>query len=97
MGEEMPKKKKRDYSNYLFFVAGILIVILFLKGFGILKIAFNIDPEGITFNFDLGYLTSAALFAIVLERLHKQTDIISKQGERIARIEGMLEAQTKKP
>jgi hypothetical protein len=100
MGDEMPKKaskKKKDSSHILYYLAAILIIILFLKGLGILKAVFNIDPEGITFNFDIGYLTSAALFVIVLDRLHKQNDIFAKQGERIARIEGMLENQAKKP
>ena len=99
MGDEMPKKaskKKKDSSHILYYLAAILIIILFLKGFGILKIAFNIDPEGITFNFDLGYITSAALFVIVLDRLHKQNDMMSKQGERIAKMEGILESQFKK-
>jgi hypothetical protein len=71
-------------------------MILFLKGFGVLKAVFNIDPEEITFSFDLGFIASASLFAIVLERLHKLNDTLSKQGERIARIEGMLESQYKK-
>lgn len=94
MGEEVPKKKKNDH--YLYYLAAILIMFLFLKGFGILKAVFNIDPEGITFSFDLGFIASATLFAIVLERLHKLNDTLSRQGERIARIEGMLEGQTKK-
>jgi len=99
MGDEMPKtrKKKTDDSHYLYWIAGILIIILFLKGFGILKAVFNIDPDGITFSFDLGFIASASLFAIVLERLHKLNDTISKQGERIAHIEGMMEGQSKKP
>ncbi len=97
MGDEMPKKKKaKDYSTYVYVVAAVLIVVLFLKGFGILKAVFNIDPEGITFSFDLGFIASATLFAIVLERLHKLNDTLSKQGERIARMEGILETQSKK-
>jgi polyferredoxin len=97
MGNEMPKtkKKKSDSSHHLYYLAAILILILFLKGFGILKAVFNIDPEGITLSFNLGFIASASLFAIVLERLHKLNDLLSKQGERIARIEGMLEV--KKP
>jgi hypothetical protein len=97
MGNEMPKtkKNKRDSSHHLYYLAAILILILFLKGFGILKAVFNIDPEGITLSFNLGFIASASLFAIVLERLHKLNDLLSKQGERIARIEGMLEV--KKP
>ncbi len=98
MGEEMPRKrKKKDSSHYLYWIAAVLTIVLFLKGFGILKIAFNIDPEGITFNFDVGYITSAVLFVIVLDRLHKQNDIFAKQGERIARIEGILENQAQHP
>jgi hypothetical protein len=100
MGEEMPKsktrKKKTDYSHYLYWIAGILIIILLLKGFGILKAVFNIDPSGVTLNIDVGYITSAVLFGIVIEMFHKQNGAISKQGERIARIEGILEAQPKK-
>jgi len=100
MRDEMPKSKKKekeDSGRYVFYIMAILIVLLFLKGIGVLKAVFNIDPDGITFNFDIGYLTSAALFVIVLDRLHKQNDIFAKQGERIARIEGILENQTKKP
>jgi cytochrome b subunit of formate dehydrogenase len=98
MGEEMPKKKKEeDSSKYVYWIAAILIVILFLKGIGILKAVFNIDPDGFTFSFDIGFISSAALFAIVLARLHKLNDVLSKQGERIARIEGILETQFKKP
>ncbi len=101
MGVEMPKakikRKKRDYNRYLYWIAGILIIILFLKGFGILKVAFNIDPDGITYNIDIGYITSAVLFGIVIEMFHKQNGMLSHQGERIARIEGMIESQNKKP
>lgn len=100
MGEEMPKtkkKKKQDHSHILYYVAVILIIILFLKGFGILKAVFNIDPDGITFNVDVGYIASAVLFGIVIEMFHKQSGTLSKQGERIARIEGILESQNKKP
>jgi len=99
MGEEMPKtkKKKQDSNRYLYYLAAALVVILFLKGFGILKAVFNIDPEGITFNIDFGYITSAVLFGIVIEMFRKQSGTISKQGERIARIEGILESQNKKP
>ena len=61
-----------------------------------LKVAFGIDPDGITLNIDVGYITSAVLFGIVLEMFYKQNGAISKQGERIARIEGMLENQNKK-
>jgi polyferredoxin len=100
MGEEMPKtktrQKKKDYSRYLYYVAIILIVILFLKGFGVLKVAFNIDPDGITYNIDIGYITSAVLFGIVIQMFHKQNGVLSHQGERIARIEGILENQNKK-
>lgn len=96
MGDEMPRKKEEG-SNTVTWIAIILIVVLILKGVGILKTLFNIDPDGMTFNFDVGYLTSAALFAIVLNRLHKQNDILAKQGERIARIEGILENQARKP
>lgn len=98
MGVEMPKskKKKKDYSHYLYYIAAILIVILLLKGFGILKAVFNIDHSGITLNIDVGYITSAVLFGIVIEMFHKQNSTLSKQGERIARIEGILENQTKK-
>lgn len=84
MGEELPKKK--DSSNYLW-IAAILIGILFLKGIGVLKAVFNIDPDGLTLSFDVGFISSAALFAIVLSGLHKLNDVLSKQGERIARIE----------
>ncbi len=98
MGEEMSRhrRRRRDSSHYLYYLAAVLIIVLFLKGFGILKAVFNIDPEGITFSFDLGFIASATLFAIVLERLHKLNDTLSKQGERIARMEGMLEVQPKK-
>jgi len=84
----MPRKKEegKDWT----WVAVILIALLILKGFGILKALFNIDPEGITFNIDLGYITSAGLFIYVLTRLHKLNDVLSEQGERIAKIEGIL-------
>jgi uncharacterized protein YpmS len=88
LGEKVPRKKEegKDWT----WVAVILIALLILKGFGILKALFNIDPEGITFNIDLGYITSAGLFIYVLTRLHKLNDVLSKQGERIAKIEGIL-------
>jgi hypothetical protein len=95
LGETIPKKKTTDLTP-LYVVAIILILILFLKGFGILKSLFNIDPASITYNIDIGYITSAVLFGIVIEMFHKQNSILSKQGERIARIEGILEGQSKK-
>ena len=97
MGVEMPKSKKKKRDNHvLYWIAMVLIVILFLKGFGILKVAFGIDPDGVTYNIDIGYIASAVLFGIVIEMFHKQNGAISKQGERIARIEGILENQIKK-
>lgn len=66
------------------------------KGFGVLKTLFNIDPDGVTFSIDVGFITSAALFIFVLTRMHKLNDVISKQGERIAKIEGMLTAESPK-
>jgi len=83
--------RKREEGRDWTWIAVILVAILLLKGLGILKAIFNIDPEGITFNIDIGYITSAGLFIYVLTRLHKLNDVISKQGERIARIEGILE------
>jgi glucose uptake protein GlcU len=105
LGEEMPKgkktAKKTEGSNAVYWIAMILIGVLLLKGFGILKTLFNVDPDGITLNVDIGYITSAVLFGIVLARLHSINDnlnkVVSSQGERIARIEGVLENQAKKP
>jgi hypothetical protein len=96
LGEEMPRRRNEG-NNAVYLVAVLLIGVLLLKGLGILKALFNIDPEGISFSFDIGFLSSAALFALVLDRLHKLSDTISKQGERIARIEGMLESHVKNP
>ena len=97
MGDKMPRpKKKKQDSHVLYWVAAILIIILFLKGFGVLKILFNIDPDGVTYSIDVGYITSAVLFGIVIEMFHKQSGTLSKQGERIARIEGIIESTSKK-
>jgi uncharacterized membrane protein len=100
LGEEMPKgKKKKDQTSttdkVIYSVMAILIVLLFLKGIGILKALFNLDPSGITLNIDVGYITSAVLFGIVIEIFYKQNNTLSKQGERIARIEGILEGKNK--
>jgi len=95
LGERMPKKKKEEGKDWTW-IAVILIALLILKGFGILKTLFNIDPEGITFNIDLGYITSAGLFIYILTRLHKLNDVLSKQGERIAKIEGVLFRERKR-
>jgi len=72
----------------------LLLLILLLKAIGILKAYFNIDPIGITFTFDIGYLTSAGLFVLLWKRFErisdKLTDQLRTQGERIAKIEGKL-------
>lgn len=80
----MPKKKEE--IDWTLTAALVLLAILVLKELGILKTLFNIDPEGS----DLGYMTSAGL-AFVIAKLHKLNDALSKQGERIAKIEGLLE------
>ena len=82
----MPKKKKEEGKDWTW-IAVILIALLILKGFGILKTLFNID---------LGYITSAGLFIYILTRLHKLNDVLSKQGERIAKIEGVLFRERKR-
>ena len=92
----MPRRKEEG-NNAIYWLAVILIGVLLLKGFGILKTFFNINPEGFTFSFDIGFIASATLFAIVLNRLHALNDILSKQGERIAKIEGILENRQKTP
>jgi hypothetical protein len=90
----MPRRRKegREWTG----IAIILVAVLLLKGFGVLKTLFNIDPDGVTFSIDVGFITSAALFIFVLTRMHKLNDVISKQGERIAKIEGMLTAESPK-
>jgi hypothetical protein len=86
-----PRPKKEEGIDWGLWIILGLIAILILKGFGVLQLWFNIDPEGFTLNIDVGYLTSGALFIYVLTRLHKLNDVLSKQGERVARIEGLLE------
>jgi uncharacterized protein YpmS len=91
----MPRRRKEEGREWTW-IAIILIAVLLLKGFGVLKTLFNIDPDGVTFSIDVGFITSAALFIFVLTRMHKLNDVISKQGERIAKIEGMLTAKSPK-
>jgi cytochrome c biogenesis protein CcdA len=91
----MPKKPTKMKTDPWTIVFVVLILILVLKALGILKTYLNIDPNGITFTFDIGYLTSAGLFVLLWRRFEKINDRLSeqirKQGERIAKIEGMLE------
>lgn len=97
MGEEMAKRKKekKEEIDWLLWIVIGLIAILILKGLGLLKLWFNIDPEGFTLSIDIGYIASATLFIYVLTRMHKLNDMLSKQCERIATIEGMLTKKTK--
>jgi hypothetical protein len=97
LGERMPKKKKEEDWSTIAFV--LLLVVLFLKAIGLLKAVFNIDPNGVTFTFDIGYLTSFGLFILLWRRIDKFNDTFSKltreQSERIAKIEGILSRERK--
>jgi len=86
LGETMPKKKKEEGKDWLLWIAIALVVILVLKGLGLLKLWFNIDPEGFTINIDIGYLASATLFIYVLTRTHKLSDMLSKHGELLTEV-----------
>lgn len=93
LGEEMPLRKEEgiDWMRATFV---LLILILLLKAIGVLKAYFDIDPNGITFTFDIGYLTSAVLFVLLWRRFEKISDKLldqlRTQGERIAKLEGKL-------
>jgi len=54
----MPKKPTKMKTDPWTIVFAVLILILVLKALGILKAYLNIDPNGITFTFDIGHLTS---------------------------------------
>jgi len=84
----MPKKKPRDPTEIL---VALLIVLLLLKGFGVLKAYFNIDPDGVSFSIDLGFVTSAALFGLLWHRLNQLNDKLAQQGERLATLEAKAE------
>jgi hypothetical protein len=80
----MPKRKEE--KDWTLTAALVLLAILVVKELGILKTLFNIDPEAS----DLSYMTSACIVYVITE-LHKLGNALSKQGERIAKIEGLLE------
>jgi len=80
----MPKKKGTSLTD-LIIVA--LIALLLLKGLGLLKAWFDIDPNGVTFTIDVGFVASAGLFALLWHRLNTLNDRLSELGERIAKVE----------
>lgn len=84
----MPKKKSRDPTEILF---ALLVILLLLKGFGVLKAYFNIDPDGVTFSIDLGFVASATLFGLLWHRLNQLNDRLTQQGERLAKLEAKAE------
>ena len=68
IGDKLGKKKgKRSWTDYLF---GFLLLILLLKGLGLLKAWFNIDPEGLTL--DAGDLATFAGLLYLFNRFDKQ-------------------------
>jgi len=96
----MPRKPYKKTPNIAIFLLTmavyLLVLLLILKGFGLLQLWFKIDSNGVTVSFDVGYLTSAGLFIYVLTRLHKIDDKVSALGERVASTEGKLEEIKKK-
>jgi len=91
----MPKKKEKGIDLWMW-IAVIGVIILILKGLGLLKLWFNIDPDGVTFNIDVGFLTSSALFIYVLTRMHKLNDIMSKQSETLVELRTKIDYIEKK-
>jgi len=92
--EEMPRRKEATmtftllgFTIPLAVIIYLLIAILVLKGLGLLKLWFNLDPDGITLTFDVGSLIGSALFVLLFNRLNTLNDKLSDQGERIAKLE----------
>lgn len=88
----MPKgrRKERKFTDYLFW---ILLGLLALKALGLTKLWFNIDPVGVNLSFDLGSALSLFLFGLLWKKFDGVRETVSSQGERIAKIEGMLLTQ----
>lgn len=80
--------KKRNLTDYVFW---LLLLVLALKALGLTRAWFNIDPDGFSFSFDLGSAVSLVLFGLVWKKQDTLVSVISKQGERIAKLEGKLE------
>jgi len=97
----MSKKKKEGIDWGLWVFLGF-VVLLILKGLGFLKLWFNIDPNGLTVNLDVGYLLTAGSFLWVLSRLYGQTKALTKVettmtnvSERLGKVETKLDEQNK--
>jgi hypothetical protein len=102
MGEEMTKKKKEKGTDLGLWIFLGLIALLILKGLGLLKLWFNIDPDGISINFDVGYLLTAGSFLWVLSRLFNQNKTLTtvettmtNVSERLEKVEKRLEEQNR--
>jgi hypothetical protein len=81
-------KKGRSLSDYVFW---LLLFVLALKALGLTKVWFNIDPYGFNVSFDIGSAISLVLFGLVWQKQDTLTTTLSKQGERLANLEGRLQ------
>jgi len=69
----------------------LLAILLLLKGFGVFKLLFNIDPDGFTLTINLGDILSSVAFIILWRKIEKNGDRINHIAERVAKLEGRLE------